>query len=251
MLSYERQNQIIALLREQKCATVEELSSALFASAATIRRDLAEMDKKGMITRVRGGAALVEGTNDDAPLLLRLSKEQGKKKSIARLALPFLQNVQTLFLDSSSTVTALAEELGKNKRLSVVTNGVATLNVLNENAAVKVFATGGLIKNNSSFVGPIAIHAVQQFHAEVFLCSCCGLSLLAGVTEASEDTTAIKQQMLQNAKRRILLCDSTKIGQEFFLKACDVQDMDMIITDQKPDSLFLSALKGKTEVIYP
>lgn len=248
MLSYERQNQIIDILKERRSATVELLARQLFVSCATIRRDLAEMDKKRLICRVRGGAALVDGNNTDAPLLVRSATNREKKEQIASLALPLIQNGSTLLMDSSSTVTALARRLDAFYDITVVTNGMVTLSALNEIPTVKLFCCGGLLHNNSSFTGQTAIDAVQSFRADILIFSCCGLSASCGPTEASEQNAAIKRAMLKSAKKRVLLCDSTKFDDEYFCRVCELNEIDTIVTDTRPAEAFLSAYRG--ELIY-
>ncbi len=242
MLLYERHQQILDLLKEYRSATVEFLSSRLYTSPATIRRDLNVMAEKGLLTRVRGGAALTEGNNQDAPPLLRVNKEREKKERIARLALPLLRDGSTVFLDSSSTVSALAEKLTSLKGLSVLSNGIATVNLLNEMTTAKVFTCAGVIQNQSSIVGQLSVRTVEKFHADLFFYSCCGLSLRCGATEASEEAAAVKRAMFANADKRVLLCDSTKFGLEFFCKSCDLSQVDILVTDRKPDAAFLQGV---------
>lgn len=239
MLSFERKQQILDILKQRKTATVEFLSKRLYVSAPTIRRDLAKMEEDGMILRVRGGAALLQGTNHDTPLLIRTSKNREKKLHIANLAQRYISDSSTLFLDSSSTVTVLAEKLERYQNLSIVTNGTATSHLLNETTCAKIFTCGGLIQNKSSIVGSFAVQMVNNFHADVLFFSCCGLSQSSGSTEASENTAAVKKAMLHNAKKKVLLCDSTKIGLEFFCKVCSLSELDAIITDSKPNAAFL------------
>lgn len=242
MLSYERHQQILELLKEYRCATVELLSKRLYTSPATIRRDLSVMADKGLVTRVRGGATLTEGNNQDAPPLLRVNKEREKKERIAQLALPLLKDGNTVFLDSSSTVSALAEKFTALRGLSVMSNGVAAINLLNELTTAKVFACAGVVQNQSSIVGQLAVRTVEAFHADLFFFSCCGLSLRCGTTEASEEAAAVKRAMFANANKRVLLCDSTKFGLEFFCKSCELSRVDIIVTDKKPDDAFLQGV---------
>lgn len=248
MLSYERHQQILNLLKEHRCATVELLSSRLYTSPATIRRDLSVMAEKGLVTRIRGGAALTESTNQDAPPLLRVNKEREKKERIAQLALPLLRDGNTVFLDSSTTVSTLAEKFSSLRGLSVMSNGIAAINLLNEKTSAKVFTCGGVIQNQSSVVGQLAVRTVDAFHADLFFFSCCGLSLRCGTTEASEEAAAVKRAMFRNADKRVLLCDSTKFGLEFFCKSCELSQVDVIVTDRKPEGGFLQGVSCK--VLY-
>lgn len=251
MLSYERQNQILDLLKEHQYVTVPFLCKRLYASSATIRRDLSNMSSKGLLTRIRGGATLMDGANHDAPLFVRTNTNCDKKKIIADLALEYIGDSKTFFMDSSSTITYLATRLDSYHNITVITNGIETSNVLNDHTSAKIFLIGGLIKNNSSTIGQIAIEAIQNFHSDKLFFSCCGISAKAGVTEAIEDNVAIKRQMCRNAKEKILLVDSTKFSQEFLCKSCSLSDIDVIITDEKPDDYFMGNLPDHVKIIYP
>lgn len=251
MLSYERQKQILDLLKEHQYVSVPFLCKRLYASSATIRRDLADMSERGLLARIRGGATLMDGANHDAPLFVRTNTNCDKKKIIADLALKYINDSKTFFMDSSSTITYLATRLEAYHNITVVTNGIETSNVLNDHTSAKIFLIGGLIKNNSSTVGQIAIETILNFHSDVFFFSCCGLSAKAGVTEAIEDNVAIKRQMCKNTRKRILLVDSTKFSQEFLCKSCSLNDIDIIITDEKPNDHFLKSLPESVKIIYP
>lgn len=238
MLFLERQQQILDLLKLRQCVMVEQLCRELSASGATIRRDLSEMEEKGLLRRVRGGAVSLEGRNSDASPLVRSHKNVAQKRIIARMALAYIRDSMTIFLDSSSTVSFLAEELRGFRNLSVVTNGIDTANILNERTAAKVFLCGGRVQNHSSIIGPLAQQSIRQFRADIFFFSCCGLSASAGATEASEDTAEIKRLMLTGARHRVLLCDSSKWDREYFCKSCDIADLDAVLTEQRPPAAY-------------
>lgn len=249
MLMNERRAQILSILHQKRSVTVKKLCESLYSSPATIRRDLSEMAAQGMIFRLRGGAQLPDGGNSDMPLLLRIQKEKARKEAIASIALRYLKDVSTILMDSSSTVYYLARRLKGSSGMSVITNGLATVNYLNEQTALSVYCTGGRLFHQSSCVGDRAIETVRSFCADVFLFSCCGFSVSAGSTEAEEENAAVKREMSLRAKRKILLCDSTKFGKDYFCRACPVEAIDLIITDQRPDAPAAERLKGK--LVFP
>ena len=249
MLINERRERIISLLHQKKFVTVGHLCDLLYSSPATIRRDLSEMAAQGVLKRLRGGAELSEGSNSDMPLLLRRQKEKEKKEIIASLALQYLRGASTIFFDSSSTVLYLARQFGDFTGKSIISSGAATINYLNEQTTATVYCTGGRLLNQSSYVGNSAIEAVKSYCADIMFFSCCGFSAKNGTTEAEEENAAVKRAMSENARKRILLCDSTKFGHDFFCRAVDTITIDLIITDKKPDDATVQALQGK--LIYP
>jgi DeoR/GlpR family transcriptional regulator of sugar metabolism len=241
----ERRQQILYILHQKKFVTVERLCKELYSSPATIRRDLADMAEQGMLSRLRGGAELLEGSNNDMPLLLRIQKEKEKKEIIATLAADYLENTSTIFMDSSSTIYYLAVQLKNYSARSVITNGLATMNYLNQHTAATVYCTGGQLFHQSSFVGNHALDTVKSYCADAFFFSCCGFSVKNGSTEAEEENAVVKRAMCENAKKKILLCDSTKLNHDYFCKACPADSIDLIIMDKKPDEETIEALGEK------
>lgn len=238
MLSAERQEQILEILKEHRRASVDFLSKNLYASAATVRRDLAHMEEMKMLRRVRGGAERIDGINRDTPLLVRANKNRDLKEKIAALALRFTQGKRTMFLDSSSTVTVLAERMAAFRNITAICSGMETLRVLNERSSAELICCGGNVMNNSSIVGAGALHTIESYHADVCFFSCCGLSLPFGTTEALAENAAVKKAMCRNADLRVLLCDSTKFGRNFFCRSCGFSEIDIIVTDREPDEDF-------------
>lgn len=245
MLLNQRRSQILAILHQQHYVTVDQLCQKLYASPATIRRDLSEMAEQGTLLRLRGGAELLKGSNNDMPLQLRLNKDREKKERIASLAARFTEEASTLFMDSSSTAYYLAKQLGNHTGKSIITNGLATANYLNEHTAATVYITGGRLFQQSGCVGRQAEEIVKTYCADILIFSCCGFTVENGPTEAEGENAEIKRVMAKNAKCKILLCDSTKFGRDYFCRVCPISDIDMIITDRKPDDTTVFALQEK------
>lgn len=249
MLIFQRHQQILDILAAQRFATVHSLCQQLYASGATIRRDLAEMEKQGLITRVRGGAVAGDGFKGDKPYLLRSGENREAKLALCRLARELIPDGATLMMDSSSTVTTLATLLGDSRGLSVVTNGLKTCAALTENTDAKVYCSGGVILDSSSMWGQTAIAAISQYHADLLFFSCKGLDGGLGVTDVAEESAQIKRQMLRLAGTKVLLCDSSKLGKSFFCHVCDLSRLDIIVTDKAPPEEFLQAVRCR--VLYP
>lgn len=249
MLIFQRQQQILDILETQRFATVQQLCDALYASGATIRRDLAEMEKQGLITRVRGGAAAADSVRGDKPYQMRWSENRDKKLALCRVARTLVTDGSTLLMDASSTVTMLASLLGDVRGLSVVTNGLRTCTALTENTDAKVYCSGGVVQDASSMWGQTAIATIAQYRADILFFSCKGLDLDKGVTDSSEENAQIKRRMLLSAAKKVLLCDSSKLGKGFFCHVCGVGDLDVIVTDSAPSREFLDGVRCR--VLYP
>lgn len=232
MLPLERQNQILDILAQKKAATVEELCHLLYSSGATIRRDLAILENNGQLKRTHGGAVFLDASSKDFPLMLRENENLLAKEAIARKALPLIRDGQTLFLDSSSTVLKLAELLNGFNQLRVITNGLKTASLLADVDGVELHCTGGRLRENAkSFIGQSVNRFVDHFNADYAFISCKGADPAAGVTEASEEEADVKLSYIQNARRVVLLCDSSKLGKQFFCRVASMGQIWRLITN--------------------
>ena len=232
MLPLERQNKILELLIARQAASVEEICHTLYSSGATIRRDLKILESNGLIHRTHGGAVYVDGNAKDFPLTLRESENSIAKNIIAQKALPYIRDGQTLFMDASSTVCRLAERLTGFQHLRVITNGLKTANILSEIDGVDVYCTGGRLRENAkSLVGSHAIDFVSCYNADLAFFSCRGVSPEIGITESNEDEANIKLIYMKNAAHVILMCDSSKLGNQYFCKVSGLDSIWKLLTD--------------------
>ena len=149
MLTLQRQEEIMNILRQKKSVTVNELAETLFASGSTIRRDLAELENAGLIRRSHGGAVLFESSGDEASARVREQENRRQKKVIGELAAGLLQNASSLFLDSSSTAGAMIPHFTSFSDLTVITNGLRNALLLAENPDLRVIIACGTVRPNS------------------------------------------------------------------------------------------------------
>lgn len=241
MLPSERQKQIYDLLTVKKSATVRQLCGKLYASAATIRRDLDSMERQGLLQRTHGGAVITEGSSGELSAFMRETKNVAAKSAIAELASCFVKDSFTVFLDPSSTACGVVPFLARRKNVSVVTNGLHCALALSRQTSCDVFLPGGqLVGRSNSLVGSDVLRSLEGFCADVALISCSGLSLSMGVTEPSVEQSRVKLAMLRRAKTRILLCDHSKFGLTFLSRTCGPAEFDYLITDRRPEEEYVS-----------
>lgn len=254
MLSSERQKQILDYLTLRKSASVQQLCSKVYASAATIRRDLNQLEKRGLIQRTHGGAAIAEeGGAGEESLFLRQERNISCKNRIAELASYFIKDSSTVFMDPSSTVSRVAPFLKRYKNVTVITNGLNCAMLLSQKTTCGVYIPAGrLVSRSNSVTGSDTLEDLSRFCADTALVSCAGLSLEYGVTEPSVEQSRIKMAMLKNARTRILLIDHTKFGLTFLSRTCSPDLFDYIITDEAPDSSVEEFFSGTScELVYP
>lgn len=244
MLTILRQEEIMSILRERKSATVQQLSELLFASGSTIRRDLTELEKLGLIRRSHGGAVLFEDGGDESSALLREQQNPREKKRAAEAAFPLLRGGASVFLDSSSTCGMLIPLLGRLDSLTVVTNGLKNALLLAEYPGIRVNMTCGSLKSGSnSVVGSDALQYLSGIHPDFTILSCSGVDS-EGFSESSFEQRRLKEQMLRNAHTRIIICDGSKFGRTCLARLGDFSSADWLVTDIRP-SEEITAAAGK------
>lgn len=236
MFEIERLDHILAFLREKPTATVKTLAGRLYASEATVRRDLTELEKRGLVKRLHGGVVLLDGANRELPIAVREQQNVEAKREIAAKAAKYLRDGQVIFLDASSTAMFLIKYFESYKLLTIVTNGLKTaqeLSGLNH----KVYCTGGLMLHNSSaYVGDFAVDFVRHFNADIFFFSSRGVSEAEMINDASIEETNVRRAMLEQSRQRIFLCDHTKLGKTYCYNLCSLKQTDAWITDDdRPD----------------
>lgn len=234
MISAERLNKILDILKEKKYVSIKYLSENLYVSKSTIRRDLIELEKSGHIIRNRGGASLVSSNSFELASQFRYKENFEKKDYITDLALDFIENAMSICLDASSTVDLLSKKLHRFKKLILITNSVSIPSYFNDYEKITVYCSGGLLKNNYNYyIGPSAEIYLAQFLPDLYIFSAKSIDR-SGIYEAEHDQIQIKRQMIENSKTSILLVDSSKFDTHSFIKVSDLDKIDYIISDQKP-----------------
>lgn len=231
MFEVERLEHIMIYLRQKQTATVHVLAKRLFVSEATVRRDLNELERQGLVKRIHGGAVLLDSASREVPLYVREQQNGDAKRIIAAQAAKYLHDGQVIFLDASSTAMYLIRHLEDYHSMTIITNGLKTAQELRESSH-KVYCTGGLMLHNSSaYVGDYATDFVRHFNADLFFFSSRGVSEDGRITDASGEETQVRRVMFEQSRKRIFLCDHSKLGQVYCYNLCSVNQVDDFIKD--------------------
>ena len=231
MIKKERQNKVLEMIKTRKYCTVNFLSKQLFVAPITIRRDLVEMETMGLITRCYGGATILEYENREVPFEIRNRNNYSVKENLAKRAAKLIRNGDVVFLDASSTVSHIAEQLSAEQNLTVITNSTLVAEKLKEKH-INCYLTGGItIENSHALVGSIAERTVSQLYANICFFSAQGIDEEGNVSDQSEAESALRSLLIQNSQKRYFLFDSSKYGKRFAFKICSAGDVTGIITD--------------------
>ena len=231
MIKYDRQQRIMRVLRERRSATVRELSEVVFASEASVRRDLEVLEKQGLVHRVYGGVVLSDYRNSEMPITLRDAEHHDVKEKVARKAALMIPDGSTILLDSSSTTRRIVKYIGHCRDLKIVTSNLAVFSEL-ERLNVEAYCTGGAFRTRGhDFVGPAAEAFVRSISADIVFFSAQGISEDGEITDVSEERVALRRAMMERSRRRVFLCDSSKIGLRRVFTLCTKDDVDDIVCD--------------------
>ena len=246
MLIDERRQHILGLLQSEGRVLVAELSRQLGISQITIRKDLDQLEGKGLIQRTHGGALRVQtGALFDPSLQEKQKQHSHEKQRIAAAAARLVQEGQCVMLDSGTTTTAIARALRRFSQLTVITNAV---NIAAELAGTnfEVILTGGTLRKNSfSLVGPLAEDVLEEMHADILFLGVDGFDVEQGVTTPNVLESRVNRAMVKAARRVVAVCDSTKFGRRSLSRIVSPAAIHQVITDKNVPQQIVEALQSQ------
>ncbi|PJJ71589.1 DeoR/GlpR family transcriptional regulator of sugar metabolism [Diaminobutyricimonas aerilata] len=229
-----RHDRILDRLEEVEQVTVTELAALLDASEPTVRRDLLDLDKRGRLRRVHGGARRLALRTREAPYSARAVSSGDAKRRMAAAVASRLSPGESLLLDSGTSCLEVAHAI-EQQDLRVMPLSLAAANALAEAPRIRLSLPGGDVRpGEGSFVGPAAEESVRRFRFDTAVISGCGFSMIDGVTAYDIGDAAVKMAAVRSAARSILVCDAAKWGTVAFAWAAHVREFAMIVTDHEP-----------------
>lgn len=246
MLAFERHNKILELLYNNKKVTTNELTNILNVSVCTIRNDLNRLEKDGLLKRIHGGAIIPPGLKPEHSYTSRVSKNQYEKNIICKRAFEFIKDTQSIILDASSTVIALAKLINNsNFRLTIITNGILTALELKDNPNINVILTGGVVRPKSAALeGLLGKNLISQINADYAFVSARGFTLEEGLTEFNIYESELKRLLLTRAKNIVALLDSTKLEKDSIYSFSMPEQLNALITDAKAPQQYIEKYKS-------
>lgn len=239
MYKCEREDEILALLNETEYATVEYLSRKMNISTSSIRRDLKNLEERGLVNRSYGGVKISQSSGKHIPFSLRSHENILLKKQIAKSAVERINPGDVVFLDGSSSAYFVAELLPSVSGVTVITNNIDAMSCFS-NYDMKAFCTGGVIssENKAVLAGGYTQEFVRQIRADVVIFSVQAVSEDGRFYDCYAEEVAVRNEMLRNARRKILLCDSSKLGRTSTFYQASLSDVDYIISDRELTDFF-------------
>ena len=265
----ERQTKIITQLKSTGRIDVSELASSFQISKETIRRDLNDLEKAGILKRTHGGAILpfgkgisqtspgVKGKHfnilKEAPVLERTIKHVSEKHAICKLAASYIQNEDTIFIDNSSTCIYLYQYIPADIQVTILTNSIQFLLECSKSLSPHhtIVCLGGIFKNtNLSIYGNATIKNAQQYYPNRAFISCTGIISETEITDSGIQEIDIKKTLVKSSQEVFLLADYSKFRQIGPVYLGSFADIDYLITDSNSDVSFLNfSHNTKTQIL--
>lgn len=232
----QRLHAILDIIRAERFVTVVDLSQKLGVSEATIRHDLNTLAATGKIQRTRGGALALEapGIEGTLPYVVASELMVEEKQAIARAASGLVRNGDTIVLDASSTVHMLACLLKTREdlRITVITNGLNTINELADAAHVQLIAVAGSFdRESASFLGPLAEDTLRGLRALKAFISPKGITAESGLTDWNPLAASVRRTMISIASEVIVLADHSKWSRPYPYPIASLSEVAQIISD--------------------
>ena len=237
LLREQRRRRILEIVETEGIVSADKLITELGVSPMTLWRDLSWLDQSGRVRRVRGGVVRLDEASGNEP---RYKSKQvlniEKKRAIARYAAEhFVEDNDIIILEAGTTVGAMVKYFNR-QNLTVITNGLGTLNDLTLCCVpdVTALSCGGLLRDVAyTFVGPQAEEFFRNVHAHTLFLSCSGLAFPDGITDPNLLEIQVKRAMAESAGRVILLIDSTKFGRRSLSPIIPLDKIQVLITDRE------------------
>lgn len=244
----ERRAAILDLIQKKGVVHAADLCEQFAVSDMTIRRDLRDMDREGLLRRTHGGAVSKLGRSYEPPYLLRASHNREYKQSIGRKAAELIYDGDSIALDVGTTTLEIVYHLEGRHNLTIVTSSLPIANALAARCSletdVRLVITGGIVRAGElSMIGGIAEQLYGQLRVDKAFIGIGGISLADGLTEYNIEDALVKRRIIRSAREVIVVADSSKLGQTTFVSVAPLDDMDTLITDIEADPAIVRALE--------
>ncbi|MBO2449285.1 DeoR/GlpR transcriptional regulator [Actinomadura barringtoniae] len=232
MYAEERQQAILDRARSKGRVDVVALAEEFGVTTETIRRDLTALERVGTLRRVHGGAIPVERLGFEPALSARDAVLNEEKERIAKAALTEVPADGSIIIDAGTTTARLVQLLPSDRELTVVVNSPPHATALATRPNLNVIMLGGRVRGRTlATVDDWALRPLADLWVDVAFMATNGCSAARGLTTSYQAEAAVKKAMLASSRRRVLLADHTKIGNDYLVRFGELSEIDVLITD--------------------
>ena len=239
-----RKDRIIEMLERDGQVRVTQLAELLGVTTVTVRSDLDEMEEAGLLERVQGGAVQTSLSLYNREFQRRKKMNLEAKRRIGIAAADLIQDGDSLFINGGTTTYYATLELKKKRSLLVVTNAINVAIELAMCPSFTVILVGGSVNPYYSFVcGSEALEQLSRYKVNKAILSIDGINE-HGITTIHPDEATIARTMIEHAKQRIIIADSSKVGNDGFVNICDLSRIDCLVTDPAANPAMVETLRA-------
>jgi DeoR family transcriptional regulator, carbon catabolite repression regulator len=238
----ERYKSILSGLTETGSITYHEMAVALRVSADTIRRDIEALHRNGLLFKVRNGAIPIN--KNPFTFQDRAGFAADEKTVIGIKTQQLLKKGMTVFMDGGTTMCEVARHLPPDTSLRIITNNLALVPILSQHQNIELIILGGTYnRSTETTIGAKTCEDAERFIADVYLMGTCAISKTFGITAALQEDGEVKRAMLKRSKQVIVLSHSDKIGEQEYFKVCDLDKINILISELPGDDPKLDDLR--------
>ena len=234
MLASQRRATIVALIEESGAVRVSDLVDQLGVSDMTVRRDIEQLAREGLVERVHGGALAVGGRSTEEPgFTAKSALMTPQKKAIAAAAAALVEPGSSIGISAGTTTYEFARAVRAVPDLTVVTNSIPVAQLLHESGTPgqTVVLTGGVRTPSDALVGPVAVGALRMLHVDRLFLGVHGMDARAGLTTPNLVEAETNRAMIESSRRLCVLADHTKWGTIGLSTIVELAEVDQLVTD--------------------
>jgi DeoR/GlpR family transcriptional regulator of sugar metabolism len=244
MIPEQRRGAILELARQNSELKVDDIASRFGVSRETVRRDLAQLDARGLLRRVHGGAQKPQ-TAAEAPFRDRLIENADAKERIARTTASLFQDDDTLMIDTGSTTQALALELAP-RRLMIITNSVGVAqNLYRPGSLARVHLVGGEYRGDTGeMLGSVALDQIGRYRADHAILTVGAIDAQGGFMDFDVEEAMVARAMIRQSEQVTVIADHSKFGRVAMAQVCPLDGVSRLVTDHLPNLVMAEALRA-------
>jgi DeoR/GlpR family transcriptional regulator of sugar metabolism len=252
LLAEQRNQHILESIRTRGRILVAQLAEELQVTEVTIRRDLAKLEKSGLLKKTYGGAVLGKSEMNSS-VRYRQTRNLTAKRIIGSLAANMINDGDSIYLEAGSTCYEIIPHLAHKNDLTIITNSLHLMSRLHEQVQHRVILTGGLYRpERMDMIGPAAENAISQLAGFTAFTGADDITIETGISGADVATVSFTKNLLRKAARIIFVGDSSKFDNPALYKIADIDQLDAIVTNTYPGDNWRQACDElEIQLVYP
>ena len=253
LLAESRQQLILEKVRLSGKIQVADLAKELDVTEVTIRRDLTSLQKNGLLKKTYGGAVLTAPPEMNVSVRYRQTRNLAAKRVVGKLAAGLIKDNDIIYLEAGSTCYEIIPYLANKRNVTIICNSLYLMSRLHEMSQHHVILTGGQYRpERMDMVGPTAEAAIAQLGGFKAFTGAVDITIDAGISGSDVVTVSFAKLVLLRASEVIFVGDHSKFDNPALYKIADIDELDYIVTNERPDSQWIAATQQKNiKLIYP